>query len=343
MEETQVEDVHLETAEGPKPIVEWGQPGAPEPPANELEPETTDEKYPQVFEYDDGSSITIESPELTNRGWRATADAGTGKPPEVFYGNTKDELLQNVLVGKLNATRKINELKQATLDAGPKPPAEVSVTPNRLSADELFDFKAKFEENPDAALEAWYMKRTGQLPERTAAVAERGNEVAAENAVTEILTDWVRATDDYVVDARNRDNILGWLLRHKAKENPSAHNVESALDTLYRGGWLTPDYLTLAWDELKEDGAAVVENEPALPEPRPTATRPRAGFGVRTRGTMPTRTQASPDGPLTEAQLNQLPDEEIKKLYHGILEMNRTPAGKAAIQDSIQKIREGRR
>jgi hypothetical protein len=158
------------------------------------------------------------------------------------------------------------------------------------------------------------------------------------------LKDWVAVTDDYVGHDTNRDNILGWLLRHKAKENPAAYTPATAVAKLFADGWLTPDYLDLAWDELKTEGAAIT-NEPAPlpPDPRPTATRPRAGFGVRTRGTMPTRTQASPDGPLTEAQLNQLPDEEIKKLYHGILEMNRTPAGKAAIQDSIQKIREGRR
>jgi hypothetical protein len=346
MPEDIVEDVHLETAEGPKPVVEWGQPGAPEPPANELEPEPAGDA-PQVYEYQDGSSVTIENPELTGKGWRITLDAGTGKPPEVFYGNTKDEALLNVSVGKLNATRKINELKRANLDAGPRPPqTQPDVTPNRLGANDIFDFKAKFEENPDAALEDWYKKRTGKLPEETAAVADQGQDAVISNEISDILTDWRDNTDDYVVDIRNRDNILTWLLRHKAKENPASFDVNSALDLLYRQGWLTPDYLTLAWEELKDSGNAVIEGEPETPpEPvrQPTTTRPRAGFGIRTRGNMQTRAQATTDAPLTEAQLNSLPDEEIKKLYHGILEMNRTPAGKAAIQDSIQKIREGRR
>src|SRR5271163_1369830 len=114
-EEAQLEDftegVHLETADGPKPIVEWGQPGAPDPIQTDEPSEVDDGATPEplVFDYEDGSSITLEQPELTGRGWRATADSGTGKPPEVFYGKTKDELLQNVLVGKMNATRKINE------------------------------------------------------------------------------------------------------------------------------------------------------------------------------------------------------------------------------------------
>jgi hypothetical protein len=342
MDETQVEDVHLETAEGPKPVVEWAQPGAPDPPASELEPEPTGDA-PQVFEYDDGSSVVIEN---TNRGWKAVADAGTGKPPEVFYGNTKDELLQNVLVGKLNATRKINELKRANLDAGPRPPqTEVTAKPNRLGANDIFDFKAKFEENPDEALEMWAKKRFGKLPEEVSATADLGKDAVANNQVSDILTDWRDNTPDFFRDDRNRDNMLAWLLRHKAKENPAAHNVESALETLYKGGWLTLDYLTLAWEELKEDGQAILAEAPPETESvRPTTTRPRAGFGIRTRGNMQTRSAEQTDRPLTEAELNRLPTEEINKLYHGILEMyHGSDAGKTAVKESISKIREGRR
>jgi len=40
--------------------------------------------------------------------------------------------------------------------------------------------------------------------------------------------------------------------------------------------------------------------------------------------------------------LDKMSDEEIKNLYHGILEMNRTPAGKRAISDAVERIREKR-
>src|ERR1700733_4689938 len=111
------EDAHLDLSDGPKTIVPWDAHVSEETEETEQEVEqTTDEApapQPQVFSYPDGSSVTIEAPALTGKGWRATADSGvTGKKPEVFYGGTKDELLQNVLVGKMNATRKINELKR---------------------------------------------------------------------------------------------------------------------------------------------------------------------------------------------------------------------------------------
>jgi hypothetical protein len=339
-EETELEDVHLETADGPKPIVEWGQPGSPAPIENEVEPEPAGDES-VTYDLGDGSQVTLEK---TNRGWAATLPGAPGKNPEVFYGATKDELLINLMVAKRNATLKINELKNTRLRAEPtpEPPPEETVRPNRLNANDIFDLKAKFEENPDLALEEWYRKRTGKLPEETVATAEVGREAAADNAVTEVLQSWVDSTDDYVVDIRNRDNLLGWLLRHKAKENPASHNVDSALQILYQSGFLTPDYLTLAWEELKEDGLAVVDTPPQpVVHPQPTA-RPRAGFGIRTRGSnMPARNVAEeiPTGD----KLETLSDEEIKRLYHGILEMNRTPAGKAAIQESVAKIREGRR
>jgi hypothetical protein len=343
MPEEIVEDVHLETAEGPKPVVEWGQPGAPEPPANELEPEPAgDEPQPLVYDLPDGGQISLEQ---TNRGWQGTIPGLPGKNPEVFYGATKDELLINVMVGKRNATLRINELKRANLDAGPRPPqTEVTAKPNRLGANDIFDFKAKFEENPDEALEMWAKKRFGKLPEEVSATADQGQEAVINSEISDILTDWRDNTEDYFVDVRNRDNILSWLLRHKAKENPAAFNVNSALDLLYRAGWLTPDYLTLAWEELKEDGQAIFAEAPPEPVRQPTTTRPRAGFGIRTRGNMQTRSAEPTNRPLTEAELNRLPTEEINKLYHGILEMyHGSDAGKAAVKDSISKIREGRR
>ena len=348
------EGVHLETADGPKPIVEWGTPGAPDPiedaeetPAEESTPE------PLVLNYDDGSSITIEQPELTGRGWRATADSGTGKPPEVFYGKTKDELLQNVLVGKMNATRKINELKRkALLDAPVNEPQQYQeptpAQPNRLSANDVFDIKAKLEENPDLAMESWFQKRTGKSLEELMAIIE-SSQIKADNAqaasedatIAQILIDW-RDTTDYVTDDRNRDAVIAWLLKFKARVSPSRFSIESGLSYLYQGGHLTNENLDAAWEDLKEEGQAFL-NTPA-PSPvtvNPGNRRPRnAGFNVRSNGgTVATRTPQVPEK-ITQADLDKMSDDEIKTLYHGILEMRRTPQGHRMVQDAVERIRE---
>jgi hypothetical protein len=338
------DDIHLDTSEGPKPIVEWGQPGAPDPISTEAEPEPIAQAdEPQIFDYPDGSTVSIEK---TNRGWKATADSGTGKPAEVFYGNTKDELLQAVLVGKLNATRKINELKRrSVLGIGDNVPEEIpnerpAPEPQRLSADEVFDIKAKLEENPDLAMEAWFQKRTGMSLEQLLALVGKGADASDELIVEGILKEFVHDTPDYIVCHKNYEAILAWMMKYKLGRRLSSQNVATALPTLYNANVLTVENLTLAWEDLKDEGLVDV----LLPEPeverieRPTTTRPRAGFGVRTRGNTMTQRTPVEEVPTPES-LESLSDDEVKKLYHGILEMNRTPAGKAAIQDAVQKVR----
>lgn len=361
-EEAQLEyftdGVHLETADGPKPIVEWGQPGTPDPIQTDDQTEVVEAPpEPIVFEYEDGSSITIEQPEITGRGWRATADSGTGKPPEVFYGKTKDELLQNVLVGKMNATRKINELKRkALLDAPvnePAPQEPVPAQPNRLSANDVFDIKAKLEENPDLAMESWFQKRTGKSLEELMAIlessqakADNAQAASEDTAIAQILIDW-RDTSDYVNDDRNRDAIIAWLLKFKARVSPARFSIESGLSYLYQGGHLTNENLDAAWEDLKEEGQAFL-NTPA-PVPAAVASgnrRPRnAGFNIRSNGgTVQTRTPQVPEK-ISQADLDKMSDDEIKALYHGILEMRRDTrpgGGKDQVQAAVERIREKR-
>jgi hypothetical protein len=349
------EDAHLDLSDGPKPIVPWDahqtettdETEQPSEQAGEVADDPGPE--PQVFEYPDGSSVTIESPELTGKGWRATADSGTGKPAEVFYGATKDQLLQNVLVGKLNATKKINELKRAQTilpDADPEPQQPEPIRANRLNADEVFDLKAKLEENPDEALEQWHQRRTGKLPEEVAATAEQAFTVNEDLLIDGFLKEWVADTPDYVLSENNYQQMVAWLMKFKLGVLPTARNLGLGLIQLYRTGKLTERNLSLAWADLKANDLVDIQPSPEEVEvpqqPVNTTTRPRGGFGVRSSkgATMQTRTPVQTQ--LTAEQLERLSDEEIRQLYQGVLDLNRTPEGKQQIQQAVQKIRERR-
>jgi hypothetical protein len=286
--------------------------GEQETPATEVEekpqqigpPPVVEEDEPQVYSDPDGSSVTIEK---TKKGWKATLDSGTGAQPEVFKGATKDEMFARLAVGKINATKKIRELSRQSLlgDETPKPPAKPAVEEvksKRLTPEEVFDIKAQLEDNPDLALEKWFQKKTGMaleelvnLTKTAKATSESAREQSDDVAATQILQNWVDITDDYVTDTQNRDAILAWLLKYKARQNPKNFNVASAVEYLFRSELLTTENLDLAWDDLKADGVAILprENEPAPPpEPKATVrtrTRPAAGLGIRSSETRTVR------------------------------------------------------
>ena len=89
-------------------------------PSAEPEPEV-----PEILQLEDGAFVSLEKEKGQ---WKATLDPGTGNP-EVFWGKTKNELLTNVLVGKLNATRKIRDLnKKVKLTASQPPSPETTRT-----------------------------------------------------------------------------------------------------------------------------------------------------------------------------------------------------------------------
>lgn len=257
------------------------------------------EEDAQVYEYEDGSRVEIKK---TKKGWRAELDSGTGAKPEVFYGATKDEMFANLAVGKINATKKIRELSRQTLlsdDEQPRPRVQETPQPpaaKQWTPDEIFDLKAKLEENPDLAFEKWFQKRTGMTPEQlvelTKSANQRSNEAqetSEDVAVAQILQNWVDITDDYVADPQNRDGMLAWLLKYKARQNPKNYNVQSALAYLYQHDLLSTENLDMAWEDLKVDGQAVAAREPD-PEPAPapvvkTRLRPAAGLGIRSSET----------------------------------------------------------
>lgn len=313
--------------EQPEPIVP--------PPVDEVP--TEDE--PTVHEFEDGSRATIEK---TRKGWCATLDSGEGDP-EVFYGNTKDELYTRIMAGKIHATRKIREMRRETLLA-PEPEVvqHVDETPtpvqsNRLSANDIFDIKAKLEDNPDLALESWFQKRTGKTPEELLALIGSANDNAQNSqyaaddiAASQILVDW-RDSSDYVNDDRNRDAIAALLLKRKARISPSRFNGPNGFDAgqafvyLYRQDLLTIDSLDAAWEELKDEGEAITGQrrapEPAQPAPTPQATtrrRPAAGLGIRqaSSGAAPRPTPVQEDTAVESLSL-----EETTKLLNDIRRM----------------------
>src|SRR5437660_4517209 len=127
--------------------------------------ETADQ--PRVIELEDGGKVSIEK---NAKGWKAILDTGTGAGPETFHARTKDELLDLVLVGKLNATRKIRELnKERKLGALAPKAVEPEATPmlpeqtqvRQMTADEANAWKLQLESDPSLAMKTWFQSQTG--------------------------------------------------------------------------------------------------------------------------------------------------------------------------------------
>lgn len=346
------EDAHLDLSEGPKSSQPWDAATSSEELEEEEIPETEQQPVsqpePTRLQLSDGSFIEIEK---TGRGWKATADAGTGKPAEVFYGGTKDELLQNVLIGKMNATRKINELKRkVVLGVDETEQEEVPETPapkrKQLSADEIFQIKAELESNPDLAFEKWFQMRTGKTPEELLAIAEEGQGASEELIVEGILKDWVNQTADYVQSPKNAESLSAWLLKYKLGINPTGRTLANALPTLYRSGKLTEKNLTLAWEDLKNEGLVDVEGEQPAPVTEVNTTtvrRPRASVGIRSRETTMRNNDEQVLTKITVADIEALPDAEIDRLYSGVLQMARDPRTRPQVDAAIARAREKNR
>src|ERR1700721_3799802 len=116
----------------------------------------------------------------------------------------------------------------------------------------------------------------------------------------------------------NYKQMVPWLMRFKLGIQPTARNIGTGLSLLYRANKLTEKNLSLAWAALKEQELVDVKAEtPVATEvtDNPAATRrPRAGFGIRSRETTMQTQRPTADVPLTEAELNKLSDEEIRRL-----------------------------
>lgn len=287
---------------------------------------------PEIVELEDGAFVSLER---DSKGWKATLDPGTGHA-EVFWGNTKNELLVNVLTGKMNATKKIRELnKKVKLTANtPAVPRQAESTPSvrQLTADEVFEIKALWESDPASALDMLVKKRTNVSLEELVGKAQRGDQ-ANMNLQTEATSkEFLARNPDYYPDSENKNfqSLIKWLAKFKLGKTATDANAGDIFTELWQTGNYTAENLEEAFEDLTADGMMV---KPRLPKPSPpveltpapaaptprivkTETRPRAALGIG-RSDATATPPAAPSAP-TDEDLDNLSDEQIKALLGGV-------------------------
>ena len=294
---------------------------------------------PEVFDVGDGATVT----RTKEKGqWKAVLDPGNGGHSEVFWGKNKDELLVEVLRGKLNATKKIRELNtKLKLGSAPQPaasPAPAPVLTNRkLTADEVFEIKILWDSDPSAALDALMQKTRGMTMDQVLTLAQKGANADANLETGAVGEEFVRKNPDYFADSegKNFNLIVKWLSKFKlGKTGANMYDIHLA------GQW-TVSNIEEAFEDLSSDGLLVqapktrqvspepqvttpppvaVPQEPALPAPRPSSrivtveTRPRAATGLRTTDVTPVAPLPTPTAPSVE-DLDNMSDEAHNALW----------------------------
>lgn len=326
-----------------------GQPAAAAPAAAPA-PEVVE---PQEYSYEDGSSVVVEK---TSKGWKATLDSGVrGAKKEVFYGKDKDELFANVAVGKINATRKIREMSAARRQAAPAQPvapapaAAPAAEARELTADEQFQLKNMFADNPGAAIDHFLKLRTGHTSAELAQIAREGREqgraARLEVDTESVARAFIANNQEYYADpeSQNYETVLAWICRYKLR-TPYL-GIDAAMESIVNGGLFTTEILQEAYDALSEDGLllekpaeeeeipAAAPARPAAPaaEPAPnsriagTRTGKRAApanYGLHNRDA--SAVPAIPDAQRapSDEELEELSNGEIEKLFHGVVRLN---------------------
>lgn len=296
---------------------------------------------PEYLDLPDGGRVAIEK---TKKGWCATLDSGSGGL-EKFYGKTKNEMLQQVLVGKLNATKQIRDLTrkvklgdgvEATATRAERSPEPVS---RELTADDIFSIKQKLESNPALAFEEWFQKRTGLGVDQLVNMASKGSKAGDELSVEAVNKAFVARNPTYYGDENfeNFELLVAYLGKNKIGKTLTLKNRDAVYQQLVNDGLWTVQNLEEAFTDLSDSGllveaprtpkkqetvVPVAEVEPtpapAVPDGRivRTETRPRAGLGIRQSEVTASRTE-DPKPPQVE-DLNNLSDEEISKLWNAV-------------------------
>lgn len=318
-------------------VLSTPEPVSAEPIPAPLAAETYSDE-PEYMDLPDGGRVAIEK---TKKGWCATLDSGSGGL-EKFYGKTKNEMLQQVLVGKLNATKQIRDLTrkvklgdgvEATATRAERSPEPVS---RELTADEIFSIKTKLDTNPALAFEEWFQKRTGLGVEQLVQMASKGSKAGDELTIEAVNKAFISRCPDYYPDANfeNFEALVAYLGKNKIGKILTLKNRDAVYQQLVNDGMWTVQNLEEAYTDLSDSGllieaprtsrvpepvVPVVEAPaptPAVPDGRivRTETRPRAGLGIRQSEVTQTR-PADPKPPQVE-DLNNLSDEEISQLWN---------------------------
>lgn len=301
-------DVPLDVRTGPQHIAELGRIAEEHPELQEgLEQEqdpgvpaapSAVPDQPETFDVE-GGTVTIQK---TSKGWEAVLELEDGGGKETFKGANKSDLMKEVLVGKLNATKQIRKLNKK-LKVGmpveePTAPAQVrQVEPKVLSADDVFAIKTELAADPDKALESWFQKKFGLSASELVDIARSANERSrkGEEAYQELTIEGVSKAfleahkDDYYPWEENGNLILSWLCKNKLRRQQkttdswstigpellnkglyTVANLEEAMEDLQDSGLLTPPPQPEA-EEVEE-----VETVPATPVPPARQVQPAA-------------------------------------------------------------------
>ena len=316
----------------PDPVTTLEEPVIPV----ELPPAPPEPEGPETFDIGDGATVT----RTKEKGqWKAVLDPGTGANPEVFWGKNKDELLTNVLRGKLEATKKIRELNKRAKSARVTPistPQTPQPAVRNLTADETFEIKTLWESDPAAALDALIKKRTNLTLEELVGKAQKGDQANMNLETESVARDFVRRNPDYYRDSENKNfqSLIEWLAKYKLSKIATEANSQELFSELWSTGNFTVENLEEAFEDLSEDGKLVkprlpktpppveVPSVPPAPQPAPatpsprivsTETRPRAATGIRTSDVTPVAIPAQSAAPTVD-DLDNLSDDAVKSL-----------------------------
>lgn len=324
------------------PEVVGNQPPAPseedDEPVPVAAPVVEEPTGPEIVELEDGAFVSLER---EAKGWKATLDPGTGHA-EVFWGNTKNELMVNVLKGKLNATKKIRELNKKVKLTAPAQRQSVQEIPQptsrQLTADEVFEIKALWEADPASALDMLVKKRTNLSLDDLVTKAQKGDQANMNLETEAISREFLARNPEYYPDSENKNfqSLIKWLAKFKLGKTATESNAGDIFTELWQTGNYTVENLEEAFEDLTEDGLMVkprlpkpsppVEvNQQPVPQPAPAAptprivkteTRPRAALGIG-RSDATATPPAAPTAP-TDEDLDNLSDEQIKALLGGV-------------------------
>lgn len=307
--------------------------------------EPVEPEGPEIIDLGDGSSVKIEH---TSKGWVASLRTSNGGS-EDFKGKTKNELIQNIAIGKLHATKKIRDLnKQVKLgvskDFTPAPQA-VPAAPQQLTADDVFAIKTQLESNPDLALETWFQKKTGMSVKQLVELAQKGQRASIELDTEATNKTFVSSHPDYYADPsyENFTSLVAYIAKHKLGRTLTDRNKDELYESLVSSGLWTVQNLDEAYEELTEAGllvtppvrqetkeTPVVQQVPVTPAPAPVAAdprivsrvvQPRAGLGIRTSEATSVRTETAQ--PPSVDDLDNLTDAQIADLYQKSLRLRR--------------------